>query len=129
MPVPTAIVTVRVLSLEALPAATPSAGVIRYARATIRGGSAPVLETGRTQPIPDGAGSFAVPWMGAADIQTIPEAGIADFTKNLCVVYTVNSALATYALATSIGPLAGTNWLFQFRQRCYLPYQRGQSLF
>src|SRR5512135_1338910 len=67
MAIPSALVTVELLSLEGLPAATPGPGNTRYARATFQAGARPALVTGRSRPIPDAGGTFdlapeAAPW-------------------------------------------------------------------
>ena len=67
MAIPSAIVSIQLLSLDGLPVATPGAGNTRYARATFQAGARPNLVTGRSRPIPDAGGTFdltaeAVPW-------------------------------------------------------------------
>jgi hypothetical protein len=41
------------------------------------------------------------------DNQNIPVAGFGDFTRDLTILYTDNSAFATYDLSTPIGPVGG----------------------
>ena len=73
MAIPLARVRVEILSLSNIPPSALGPGHIRYARANIGAGSGPVLESGRSRPIPAAGGHFDLsvepsPWVCQLDV-------------------------------------------------------------